>query len=369
MRAIATLLLKVLVKQFYIVNAGFLLFIFFVFFGMVNSAQLISYHKSLILSMISSPIVMALVWVAWLLYNIKCMLFCNDTIKAADSNYLFILRMVPPGKQFIIYLLVSALQYMPMLAYSFFVVCMAVSRSMLLTATAVSAYQFLMVALSARVIFVAFNKSTHVPLLEKLSALMGVRNKIKMGYYSFLTLDIFHERKIAFAIVKIFSILLLSVSFVKNGDNFDDDLFSIFFQLILTAHAILVFYCVNFNETKMYFSRNLPLPLYKVGGMYIFTYALILLPELGFMLVNNHGNLPGSLVILFYCTAVSTLFLYTAILYGCEMDMENYMLFVFVLFVMIFFLQKTGLQFLTMMTILIAAGVSFKTTYYHFERK
>src|SRR4051794_1562083 len=115
MKTTARLLMKVLVQQFYVINAGFLLFIFFVFFGMVNSAQLITYHKSLILAVISSPIVMALVWVAWLLYNIKCMVFCNDTIKAADSTYLFILKMVTPRKQFILYLLVGTLQYLPIL--------------------------------------------------------------------------------------------------------------------------------------------------------------------------------------------------------------------------------------------------------------
>jgi len=34
-----------------------------------------------------------------------------------------------------------------------------------------------------------------------------------------------------------------------------------------------------------------------------------------------------------------------------------------------FFLQKTGLQFLMMMTILITAAIAFKTTYHRFERQ
>ncbi|MEO7768576.1 MAG: hypothetical protein ABIS01_14195, partial [Ferruginibacter sp.] len=113
MKTIATLLMKVLVKQFYIINAGFFLFLFFFFFGMVNGGQLISYHQSLIRGMIGSPVFMAVVWCAWLLYNIKCILFCHNIIKADDSHYIYALKSLSTSTQILLYFLVATLQYMP----------------------------------------------------------------------------------------------------------------------------------------------------------------------------------------------------------------------------------------------------------------
>lgn len=369
MKTISTFLLKVLVKQFYITNAGFLMFIFFVFFGIVNTSQLVSYHQSLILAMISSPVFMGVVWVAWLLYNFKCMLFCTNTIKAADSIYIYTLKALSPFKQWMIYLLIATLQYMPVFAYSWFVINMAVTRAMLLTAMMVAAYQLLMLALGAWMIFITINKSSIASWLERITATVTSWQVIKLGYYGFLIGNILHEKKMAFAGVKIFSILLLSISFVINGDYFDEDLFSIFFQLIFVAHAVLAFYCVNFAESQMQFSRNLPVALHKVAATYIFTYSILLLPEGAFILINNHGNLPVTEILLLYLTAVCTLFLYTAILYGCGLNMESYLFFVFISFLMMFFLQKTGWQLLSMLSVLLTATAVFKTYYYSFERE
>jgi hypothetical protein len=364
MKIIATFLLKVLVKQFYIINAGFLLFIFFFFFGMVNGGQLIAYHKSLISALLSSPFFMGVVWLAWLLYNIKCILFCINTIKASDGNYIYTLRSLSSPKQFMLYLLIGTLQYMPVLAYSLFVIGMAIDKSMLSTALLVAAYQLLMIIISALVIFITINKKSTAPKFEKIITAITSWRIMQLGYVGFLPAYILHEKKIAFALVKIFSLLMLSVSFIINGDHFDEDLFSIFFLLIFVGHAALVFYCVDFAETTFQFSRNLPIALYKIGGMYLFTYAIFLLPEGAFMLINNNGNLPLTNIILLYLTSVSTLFLCTAILYGCGLNMESYLFFVFTLFLLIFFLQKTGMKLLTMLGILLTAIVVFKS-YYH----
>ncbi|MEO5892887.1 MAG: hypothetical protein ABIQ31_21735 [Ferruginibacter sp.] len=369
MKTISSVLLKVFVKQFYIINAGFLLFLFFVFFGMVHGGLLIPYHRSLISGMLVSPIFMAVVWVAWLFYNIKCMLFCAATIKAADSGYLFTLRALSPLKQRRLYFLVCTLQYLPVLIYSCFIIYMAINRSMFFTAILVTAYQLLLIALAAAAIFISINKGSFTPLVEKIASKLNVLAKLKHRYFSFLWANILHNRKMPLVLVKIFSILLLSVSFVRNGDKFDEDLFSIFFQLIFVSHAMLVFYSVDFAEAKMQFSRNLPLDQYKIIRMYLFTYGILLLPETAFILINNHGNLPVLDIPVLYGTAVSILFLYTALLYACKLDMENYMLFVFVIFIMDFFLQKTGWHFLTMLAILITGIAVFKSSYYLFERE
>jgi hypothetical protein len=369
MKKTAAFLVKVWVKQFYIINAGFLFFIFFFFFGMVNGGQLISYHQSLILAMLISPVLMSIVCLAWLFYNIKCILFCTNTIKSTESTYIFALRALPDSNQILIYLFVSTLLYLPVFAYSWFIVYMAINKFMFLNAMLVAAYQFLMIAFGAYVIFVTINKKRAPGILENTLSFISLKSKIKLGYFGFLVGHFLDEKKMAFLLVKIFSILMLSVSFVINGDHFDEDLFSIFFLLIFVAHAILVFYCVDFSETNMQFTRNLPIAWHTVAGRYLFTYGVFLMPECAFMLVNNHGNLPVTEILLLYLTAVSTLFLCTAYLYGSGLNMENYMFLVFISFLMIFFLQKTGLKLLTMLGICFTAVTIFKSYYYSFEKE
>ncbi len=368
MKTTANFLLKVLVKQFYIINAGFFLFGFFFFFGIVKGELLIPYHKSLLLSIISSPLFTGIISIAWLLYNIKCIQFCSNTIKAVDSSYIFILKALPVSKQWWLYLLVSLLQYLPVFIYSCFVVYMAFAKLMQVTGLLIALYQILMISLGAVILSRSINKNNQVHPLDQLVSKFTSLFRIRIGYAAFLLGHLFHEKKMAFVVVKVFSLLLLSVSFVRNGNDFDNDLFNIFFQVILTAHALLVFYFVHFSESQLQFSRSLPIPLFKIAGTYLFTFSILLLPEVLFMLVNNHGNLPVSNILLQYFTAVATLFLYTGILYGCGLDMESYMLFVFIAFIMLFFLQKTNQQLLSMLAVIFIAAAVFKSHYYSFEK-
>ena len=369
MKTVLRFLLKVLVRQFYLINAGFFLFLFFIFFGVINGSQLISYHQSLILGMINSPVFMGAVWCCWFLYNFKCIAFCNAVISAPESSYIYNLKAVRPSKQLTLYLAVSSLQYLPVLIYAGFVIYTAFSKAMVITGLLVITFQLSMIALGAFILYFSINKNNHANPLKKLSGLLGRLNNIPLKYPAFLTGHIFYDKKMAFAGVKIFSILLLSVSFIRNGDHFDADFFSIFFQLILTGHAVLVFYCVQFNESQLQFSRNLPIPLYKVACMYLLTFGILLLPEGLFMLINNHGNLPIRHIVELYLTAIATLFFYTATLYACGLNMERMLLFVFISFLVIFFLQKTGQQLLLMMGILAAGVAVFWTHYFGFEQE
>jgi hypothetical protein len=369
MKTILHFLLIVFVRQFYLINAGFFLFLFFVFFGVVNGSQLISYHQSLMFGMIGSPIFMGAVLCCWLLYNFKCIAFCNAVISSPESSYIFSLKALSPAKQLLLYLAVSSLLYLPVMLYAGFVIYLSFIRSMLFTGLLVLAFQLLMITVSAFSFFLSINRNNQNNSIEKLTGFLAGLYSIPLKYPAFLIGYIFDNKKMAFTGVKIFSILLLSVSFIRNDDHFDADFFSIFFQLILTGHAVLVFYCVQFNESLLQFSRNMPIALYKIAGMYLITFSFLLLPELLFMLINNNGNLPMLHIVELYLTAIATLFFYTATLYACGLNMERMLLFVFISFLVIFFLQKTGQQLLLMLGLLAAGAAVFWTHYFDFEQE
>lgn len=369
MKFLLNFLVKVLVKQFYSINAGFFLFGFFFFFGIVKGEMLIPYHRSLILSIISTPAFTAIVCLAWLAYTIKCIQFCTNVIKGAGSSYIYTLKSLQVSKQVTLYLFVSLLQYLPILIYAGFVVYMALAKSLWIAGFIIAACQLLLIVLAAAALYRNINQNNLIHPWDQWLTKFGSFLQVRIGYIGFLLGHLFYEKKMAFAVVKIFSLLLLSVSFIRNGDDFDNDLFNIFFQVILTAHALLVFYVTVFSESQLSFSRNLPMPLYKIAGVYLFTFSILLLPELSFMLVNNHGNLAVSSILLQYLTAVATLFLYTGILYGCGLAMEGYMLFVMIAFIMLFFLQKTNQQLIGVIAVLSIATMVFNSHYYSFEKE
>jgi hypothetical protein len=232
----------------------------------------------------------------------------------------------------------------------------------------VLAWQILMIAMSAASFFIAINKTTE-SLITRFIAKAKKLFAIKIGYPAFLLAYIFNERKIAFAIVKIFSLLMLGMLLVRNEDSFDEDLFAIFYPLAIMAHASVVLYCVDFNETFLHVNRNLPLHWLQVAMMYLLTWFIILLPEMAFMFINNHGNLPVIQIAMQCLTAVVLLFLFSGMALGCGLDMERYLLFVFMVYVMVLILQKAIGHIAASAAMALLALMVFKAHYYSFEKE
>ncbi len=358
---------KMMVQQFYLQNAGLFLFAFLFLFGIVDAGHLISYHKSLMLSVISLPLFLLLVLLLWMLYNIKCIAFCINSIQRSDGSFLFRLRALPKAKQWLLYLCISILLYMPVLAYSAVLALFAFKINAAVT-WQVIAWQMLMLTISAASLFLNITKTSE-SFFSKLSASIRKLFVVKKSYNAFLLAYILNDRKAAFAMVKIFSLLMLGMLLVRNADSFDADLFAIFYPLTIIAHASLVLHCVDFNETYLHVNRNLPLHWLQVALMYCFTWCIILLPEMLFMFVNNHSNLPLVQIAMESVTAVSVLFLFTGMALGCGLDMERYLLFVFMVYIVILILQKSAGHIAGAAAIAILAAMVFKAHYYSFEKE
>jgi hypothetical protein len=369
MIAIFQFLIKTWVRPFYVINAGFFLFAFFFFFGMVNGSQLISYHLSLMQSMLQSPVMLAVVCVGWLWYAIKCLNFCGNSITAADSNYIFALKALPALRQWLLFAGIAICLYLPVLAYVLVLLKVALQQHYYIPATQLVLVQVILLGLIMAGIFFSINQNNRHLLAAKLWQGLSRFTNIRIGLYGFLLAFVLQQRKQSFAMVKIFSLLLLSVSLVRNADNFDEDLFGILFQLVLVTHAVLVFYLFEFWENYFSFSRNLPLAAVKAALLYVFTYMVLLLPEAGFMLINNQGNLPVASMLFLYGIAIAMLFLYTAILYATGGNISRYTNLLLAGFIMIFFVLKTGYLLGSMLGIAGIAALIFLAHYYSYEKE
>lgn len=358
---------KVMVQQFYLQHAGMFLFAFLFLFGIVDAGHIVSYHKSLMLSIISLPLFLLMVMLVWMLYNIKCIAFCINIIQSADGSFLFKLRALPLPVQWLLYFCTGILLYMPVLVYAC-VLSVFAYKINAAVALQVILWQILMMAMSAASLFIAINKISE-SFVTRFIASARKLFSVPAGYYAFVLSYISNEKKTAFAIVKIFSLLMLGMLLVRNADSFDADLFAIFYPLTITAHASLVLHCVNFNETYLHMNRNLPLHWIKTALMYSFTWFIILLPETFFMFINNHGNLPMVQIAMQAITAVLVLFLFTGMVLGCGLDMERYLLFVFMVYLVILILQKSIGHIAAAIALAALSAMVFKAHYYSFEKE
>lgn len=367
MKATWRILNKTMVQQFYLQNAGLFLFAFLFFFGIVDAGHLVSYHKSLMLSVISLPLFLLVVMLVWMLYNIKCIAFCINIIQSAEGHFLYQLRAMPSLVQWALYTGISAMLYMPVLSYACVLAVFAYKINTIAT-WQVIAWQIVMVAMGASLLFTAVNKTSE-SLMAKLAASAKKLFAVKIGYYFFTLAYILNERKAAFAIVKVFSLLMLGMLLVRNADSFDADNFAIFYPLSIVAHASLVMYCVDFNETFLHNNRNLPLHWLKVAAAYAFTWLIILLPETFFLFINNHGNLPVMQLAMEAIMAVVVLFLFAGMALGCGLDMERYLLFVFMAYIVVLILQRAIGHTGAAVAVASLAGMVFKAHYYSFEKE
>jgi len=367
MKAIGQILSAVLVKQFYIQHAGLFLFAFLFLFGIVDAGHIVSYHRSLMLSIISLPLFLWIVLGAWLLYIIKCAGFCINVLLLPESSFIYQLRAVSTTVQIFLYTITSVVLYLPVLSYS--LVLAAFSHHINPAVTwQVLTWQLLMITLSTASLFFTVN-NTSESHLTRFIAYARKRLSVRKNYFAFLATYILYEKKASFALVKIFSLLLLGMLLVRNADRFDADLFAIFYPLTIVAHATLVFHCVYFNEKYLHITRNLPLSWLKVAMMYACTWILILLPETCFMILNSNNNLTTLQIVMQVFMAVTVLFLFTAMALGCGLNQERYLLFAFLVYIIILILQKSVGNIAAAACTAVLSLMVFKAHYYSFEEE
>jgi hypothetical protein len=319
---------KTFISSFYKSNAGFFLFFFFLFFGTVNGSMLLSYHLSLIQSIISSVAVAAGVLFLWLLYHIKCVRFCMQVLQSPQGSFLTNLQAYSNVKQLGVFGIVHLLLYLPVFIYACVVVTVALQQQRWAMALILGICQILMLLSGPLIYSHSINNTFRENRLVLLTKFTGKKPK---AFTHILLHYLRHQKWMAVLAIKTFSALLLYVMFL-NGKDTGHDYLVLVFLVILLGHIKLPFQLTGFMENGLSFHRNLPLAVSRIAWIYLYTYAILLLPEACFLLVKSRGIFAVQDVVAFYLFGVFTFFLLTAILYNDAMNMNEYTKVVFGLF-------------------------------------
>ena len=353
----SSVLFKVLVTRFYKINTGFFLLFFILLFGLLDGKSTMELHHSIMTGITSSYMFAAVAMLVWALYNFKCIGFCLKAIDEPENSFLFRLQSVSNKSQFYLLLSCHIAMYMPLLVYAFVTVMVGCSAHHYFLAGIFLLFQLAMCITGAAIYFNRINSTWKKPPLT-LPSFDISRKKNFLLYLIHYSLS---NRKGTFIGIKLCSLFLLQAMVAANTDKLSKEAICVLIMFLISAHSLLPLYYVGFIEGELSFVRNLPIPIMRRLLVYVVTYAIIFIPELLFLLLNEHHAMPLQLTFSLYMVAVSQLSLYTALQYLKRMHTERYTMFVFGLFfINLLLLASFNLWFLFLAEAIVSVSLFVK---------
>ena len=357
------LLLKFFVLPFYKKNAGFFLFFFFIFFGAVQGGSLVYYHLSLIHSMLGHASTLAVVLACWSAYHIKCFLFILQSIRESSGAFHGQIQARRPAVQLVYFLQAHTTLYLPVLLYSIVVMVIGLKEGARGPVLVIGLFQAggLVVAAVFYRLFYRLQPFTH-------RLLHGHRRRTRARSPALYVLYLWLGKKSGrLLVLKLVSFIFLFIALVLNRDGFSNDSFILLFLIVSLSQSVIGLETARYLEANAGFVRNLPIPLAAKAVFIIFGYALLLVPELCYLLSNTPVIAPYYCLV-YYLVLVSTLWFLTGLFYSQDMDNKGFIKVAF----MQSFLSVIALHaeaFLAWSIILLVIGtVLFVTGYYRFEQ-
>ena len=359
------LLSHIFVKEFYKINAGFFLFFFLLFFGIVNPGSVLSYHKTIIDGILTAPALLLAAIFIWMLYQIKCLNAFSLLLGQQANAFLINLQCLPGSLRWLLLGIIHFINFLPVGIYIITVIIIG-----FISNKHTHAY-YIIITMIIFLLSGSYLSNRQImkwgkekQLLISIPAVLNIPKS-----YPFLLIHYtFYERKLTLLAIKIFSIgLLLIVASLGEGTFYLEN-FMLFFMIIILAHAIMVYKCVQEIEIKMTFFRNLPMPIIERISVYLLVYLIIMSPETIFLLVNFSKDISWWTLIMFYFTGISQLLLFTAVLYLPRINMNRYLQIIFGIFIISEIFLRLPSLYIFFITQTFISILIFSTFYYKYER-
>jgi len=271
------LLNKALALTFYQQHAGLFFVVLYLLFGAVESSQIVSYQKALLLGICSSPSFLAIVFGIWLLYGLKCIHFMYK--KHAQDNYSFlhVLNTLPKNQQQKLWAYVYALCFAPILIYATLMVLMSVSYGYIFSALATLLF-ILALILSATVY--TYYRTNHQYQISK--ALISRWNfKLPKPYWLWSLYYFLTDQKTSFIVTKIVSFVFFkAILWVFADVGHDIKVYLTAMFAVMLSHAVLLFNMVKFEASHLSFMASLPIRRSTHIRHQVSTLLILIIPEI-----------------------------------------------------------------------------------------
>lgn len=366
MKPIIKVMQTVLVNHFYKLNAGFLAFFFFLFFGVVRGEQLIYFHVSLIKAFLASPVFLALVIIAWGLYTLKCADYIIKRILEPRQLFLTSINRLAPKKVWGWMLYTHLLIYMPVLLYVLIALSFAVHAHQWIQVIIITISNLAFIVSATQAYFRVLQQQSTESFIFKLNL---PEPKFAKPLFAFPLYFLWHERKQMLLITKVFSFLVLYgfISFYEP-DGYDIRPLLLIFLLISAAHMSMIYQIRFFENEFLLFTKNLPITLAKRFVQMLGLYLVLFSPELiyvyrAYPLFFSINDYPQLVLILLSLAAF-----FHSVLLTSDMKAEDFLKIVFGMLAVLFFLIFYNPGSLLFVFVLLIAFVFFYGNFYEFEK-
>lgn len=363
-------LIKIFVKGFYRAHSGLLLFFFVTiitcgfFVEVLNQnhltpSEIIKLNLLIVLTLISSPVVLVLVFVGWFIYAIKSWNYVTAQLLIPGNQFLYYSSTsINRWGQFKSWCIAQLIIFLPIVVYALFSLVIGFFFGYYTAPVVILLFILFLSAISA---FIYLRQVNNPIDINSRSVLSRIASDWDKPFFSLFFYHAFDRLKMTLIITKLISYGIIVGGFYLLA-NVDDELRvgSIITLGVVMAHAILLYHSYRFESSYLSFSLNFPMSKVKIYSDWALMYLLLTLPENIWLLARLDIEIGVALV--FY--NLGTGMLIRNLLYFLGLDMKKYLYWVFYLFNLLFVAILLKLIWLTVILNLVASFVIFNKNYY-----
>jgi hypothetical protein len=353
---------KIFTSRYYIQNAGFFFLLFYFFVGIVPGGQLLSYHYTLLTGIVRNVDFLLIAMGLWLLYNLKCMAFVQQTLSAKENLFLYgTLGVLDGRRKWITFYRVHFSLYTPVFIYCLLAILIAFKLHFYIAGISILLFNVLMTVLP----LLSYDHYMRNPGMTSFFARWQEWANRRFGkpVWSVYLYELVNNHAKSLAVTKAIGVAILLATFSLMGKDYDIRFIAVGLLINLLAHSLLVFNNRRFDDLYLSTLPQLPIPLWKRYAYIGLTYLVLLLPE--YVLLLPKTDLPGFALLL--TMGVSVLLLLRAMLYFPRLDQDKYYRWVFIVIIGVLFLSLAYLYWYAVIILQLLAFSIFCYRYYRYE--
>ena len=357
---------KIFTIRYYAKNTGFFLVIFYFFFGIVPGGQLLSYHHTLIKGFTGNMDFLALVCLAWLLYNLKCITFVVNVLSTKEHTFLYgTLGLLEGSAKWATWLWLHTTLYAPVLVYSGIAALIAIQLHFYLAAVVMVLFNIMMLIAP---LWFYDHKMKHPGTVSFLARWQQWLNKtIRKPVWALYGYELLNNNMKSLAIAKVVSGLVVIATCSLMGKTYDVRFILVGFLICILSQVILIYNHRRFDDLYLSLLPQLPLPAWKRYLQTGLLYLVLLLPESILLAYKVWQEAAPEHLIMLVATGVSVLMLLRSLLYFPRMDQDRYFRWVLIIIVTLLFLGLARLYWYGIILLQVPAFTIFYNRYYRYE--
>lgn len=362
-----TALKKIFVDGFYRTHAAMLVFIFvmlisYCFFintlGTVRPDQIDFWQFFFTISLVSNPLMMIFYLIGSILYAYKSLKYVLSQLALPQQEFLYYsFTALNKKQQLRNWFTIQTYIFIPVLSYTLYAITIGIVFGYYLISIGILFFQLLLVLAGA---YIYLKESNRLIEANKPNWLLRVSRKWSKPVFLLYSFQVFNQSKLAYALTKLLSWVLISGVFVVFADLKDDSrLLMLVTSCIVVAHVVLIYQEKVFNNRYLSFLPNFPFTKEKVFFSFCLNYLVLLLPEICWIF-TNFGILTSFGLIAFTFSAI---LLFRSLLLLNAMQIKGFLIWVFSLFFLFYVFIMFGFGLILIPLNLIVAWMVFRRNY------